>query len=94
MARLVPILLCVVTVILQVRLAIHCKTLLRSPAAGRLECLFDLGAFIFLVGIQALLLRSFLKTGSGSRWIAVLLMSGIAIVVVAVSTNIAGILRR
>jgi hypothetical protein len=93
-ARLVPILLCVVTAILQVRLVIHCKTLLRSPAASRLEYLFDLGAFIFLVGIQGLLLRSFLRTATGGRWIAVLLMSGIAIVVVAVSANIAGLLRR
>lgn len=93
--RFVPIILCIIVAVLQLRLAVHCTTLVRSwEDRSKQEVLFDLGAFIFLMGIQALLLRSFLGLTSGNGWIALALISGMAIVLLGISLNIVSLLRR
>lgn len=95
LGRFIPIFLCVLVAMLQLRLAVHCKEFSRSrPTGSSQKFLFDVGAFIFLTGIQALLLRSFLGLRSGDTWIAVVLMSGIAIVIAAISLNLGSLLRR
>jgi|SRR5215472_668170 len=95
MKRLIPIILCVVVAGLQLQLLRRLSTWSRTSAtASKQELLFDIGAFIFLTAIQALLLRSFLQLTSGSTWIAVLIMAGIAIVVIAISFNVATLVQR
>lgn len=93
--RFVPVVLCVIVAVLQLRLAVHFTALLRSWGTGsKQEFLFDVGAFIFLIGIQALLLRSFLGLPPRNGWIVVVIMLGMAIVILGISTNVVSLLRR
>lgn len=92
----IPSALCAVVTAFQVCVVVRLVASLRSRArrSAPQEFIFDVGALVFLTGMQALLVHSILKSYVRTSWISGLIIAGIVIVVCAISLNVVSLARK
>lgn len=82
---------CLIIGVMQVLTALRLRNAYTPSAAGRRsrvqEKIFDLGALVFLTGLQALLVYSMLGKSANRIWSAGAIVGGIALILLAIIIN-------
>lgn len=93
---LVPTILCAIVTLMQILAAMRLYSSIRSQKTKLplSQLIFDIGAVVFLTGMQILLVRSVIRSYWGDSLASTLVIIGIMAVVLAVLLNVINLWRR